>query len=334
MRALVIDDSATARAVVASTLKSDPAFIVDTASSAYEARDKIVHRRPDVICLDVQMPKMDGITFLKKLMHHMPIPVVMVSSLTQSGAQTTLEALEAGAVDFVAKPTAIDKAAWGRELIDKVRSAAKARIEQPVPHPGSTFTFQGDGSGRVIAVGASTGGVDALKAFLGGLPANAPGVVIVQHMPADFTTTFARRLDTHCAIAVKEAANGDRLLPGQALLAPGDHHMVLRRRPGGYCVEVGGGAKVSGHRPSVDVLFNSVAAITADDAAGVLLTGMGADGAQGLLNLRLAGAETFGQDEASCVVYGMPRAAFERGAVMHQGTPVQLCAEVLRYFER
>lgn len=324
IKVLIVDDSATARAVLTDILSSDSSIVVvGTAADAYIARDKIVELKPDVVCLDVEMPRMDGITFLKKLMHYMPIPVVMVSSLTQSGAKTTLDALEAGAVDFVAKPHSniYDvKDEMRKELLEKVKSAAKAKVFQRVIHTKeqANTTSLAETTNKIVAIGASTGGTEALKDLLMALPRNAPGTVVVQHMPANFTGPFAERLNSICAMEVREAQNGDSIVPGVVLIAPGDYHMVVRRSGAFYYVEIGSGDKVSGHRPSADVLLNSVSKIAGANAIGVILTGMGGDGARGLLAMRNAGAHTIGQDEASCVVYGMPKVAFELGAVEKQ----------------
>ncbi|MFA5455174.1 MAG: chemotaxis response regulator protein-glutamate methylesterase, partial [Sulfurimonas sp.] len=315
IRVLIVDDSATARAVLNDILSSDSGIeVVGTASDAFVARDKIVELRPDVICLDVEMPRMDGITFLKKLMHYMPLPVVMVSSLTQSGAKTTLEALEAGAVDFVAKPHSHiydGKNEMRDELISKIKAAAKAKVfkKELNNQMQANTTSLAQTTNKIVAIGASTGGTEALKDVLMALPRNAPGTVIVQHMPANFTPLFAQRLNTLCSMEIREAKNGDSIIPGVALIAPGDYHMVVRRSGARYYVEIGNGEKVSGHRPSADVLFNSVAKIAGANAIGVILTGMGGDGAKGLLAMKNAGAKTIGQDEASCVVYGMPKVA-------------------------
>ena len=324
IRVLIVDDSATARAVLCDILESDPLIeVIATASDAYIARDKIVELRPDVVCLDVEMPRMDGITFLRKMMHYMPIPVVMVSSLTQSGAKTTLEALEAGAVDFVGKPHSHiydGKDEMKDELIAKIKTAAKAKVfkkELQTSFQANT-TSLAETTNKILAIGASTGGTEAIKDVLMGLPRNAPGTVIVQHMPANFTEAFAQRLNSLCAMEVREAKNGDSITPGVVLIAPGDYHMVVRRSGARYYVEIGSGEKVSGHRPSVDVLFNSVAKIAGSNAIGVILTGMGSDGAKGLLAMHNAGAKTLGQDENSCVVYGMPKTAFELGGVQKQ----------------
>lgn len=324
IRVLIVDDSATARAVLREILESDPSIeVVATASDAYMARDKIVELKPDVVCLDVEMPRMDGITFLKRLMHYMPLPVVMVSSLTQNGAKTTLEALDSGAVDFVGKPHShiydgIDT--MREELLKKIKMASRVRVRQRSLQSvqQANTTSLAETTNKILAIGASTGGTEALKDVLMGLPRNAPGTIIVQHMPSNFTGPFAERLNSLCAMEVREARNGDSITPGVALIAPGDYHMVVRRSGARYYVEIGSGEKISGHRPSVDVLFNSVAKIAGSNAIGVILTGMGSDGARGLLAMRNAGARTLGQDEASCVVYGMPKVAYELGGVEKQ----------------
>jgi two-component system chemotaxis response regulator CheB len=324
IRVLIVDDSATARAVLTEILTSDPMIeVIGSASDAYIARDKIVELRPDVICLDVEMPRMDGITFLKRLMHYMPLPVIMVSSLTQNGAKTTLEALEAGAVDFVPKPHSHiydGKEEMREELLSKIKIASKVKVVQRVLRnvQHANTTSLAETTHKILAIGASTGGTEALKDVLMGLPRNAPGTVIVQHMPANFTAPFAERLNALCAMEVREARNGDSITPGVVLIAPGDYHMVVRRSGARYYVEIGSGEKISGHRPSADVLLNSVAKIAGANAIGVILTGMGGDGARGLLSMRNAGARTLGQDEASCVVYGMPKVAYDLGAVEKQ----------------
>lgn len=323
IKVLVVDDSATARAIITEILQSDPAIeSVESAQDAFIARDKIVKNKPDVICLDVEMPRMDGITFLKKIMQHMPTPVIMVSSLTTKGAQTTLDALDAGAIDFVAKPHSNiyeGKSEIQEELLEKVKMAAKAKViakktitssEKLVYNSSRLTTTQ-----KIVAIGSSTGGTEALKDVLIKLPANSPSVIITQHMPSTFTKPFADRLNSLCAVEVKEAQNGDYLGVGQVFIAPGDKHMVLRRSGAKYFLQVGSGEKVSGHRPSVDVLFNSVSKVAGANAIGVILTGMGSDGAKGLLNMKKAGSITLGQNEESCVVYGMPKVAMQLGAV-------------------
>ena len=340
LHVLVVDDSATARAVVTSILQSDPAIeSVESAPDAYVARDKMVKKRPDVICLDVEMPRMDGITFLRKLMKHMPTPVIMVSSLTTQGARTTLDALEAGAVDFVPKMHSNlyeGKSSIEAELLAKVKAAAKAKVvARKTPITSERLSYKSlTTTQKLIAIGSSTGGTEALKEVLTKLPANAPGILVTQHMPASFTYQFASRLNDLCAMEVKEAQSGDPVGVGKVLIAPGDKHMVLRRSGARYYVEVGDGKKVSGHRPSVDVLFNSVAKSAGANAIGVILTGMGSDGAKGLLNLHNTGAITLGQDENSCVVYGMPKAAYDLGAVGAQVPLDKMAARILKELSR
>ncbi len=322
VKVLIVDDSATARAVLKEILQQSPQIeVVGVASDAYVARDKIVQLSPDVICLDVEMPRMDGITFLKKIMRHRPTPVVMVSSLTQKGAQVTLDALEAGAVDFVAKPHSniydgsdeIEK-----ELIGKVIGASKAKVSalETTSKPRTVATSAlASTTRKVIAIGSSTGGTEALKEVLTRMPKNSPGIVIVQHMPGSFTGQFAQRINSLCEIDVKEAKSGDFVRMGQALIAPGEYHMVLRRSGHQYFVEIGDGHLVSGHKPSVDVLFNSVTKTAGSNALGIILTGMGSDGAKGMKNLHDAGAKTIAQDKKTSVVFGMPKVAIELGGV-------------------
>jgi len=321
IKVLVVDDSAVMRQLLTVILSRDRGIeVVGTAADPYFAREKIRKLEPDVLTLDVEMPRMDGLMFLEKLMRGHPMPVVMVSALTQSGCETTLRALELGAVDFVTKPRLDVAERMGEvadEIIEKVKIAASARlpIRQFTPPPRIQSAALPRTSDLVIAVGASTGGTEALKFFLGAMPADAPGFVIVQHMPELFTRGFAERLDSLCAIRVTEAVDGDRVLPGHALVAPGNHHMRLRRSGANYYVEINGGSPVNHHRASVDVLFNSVAESAGPNAVGIILTGMGSDGARGLLEMKRAGAHTIAQDEASSVVFGMPREAIAAGAV-------------------
>ncbi len=320
IRVLIVDDSATARAVLKEALSGVADIeVVAAAPDAFVARDKIVELKPHVICLDVEMPRMDGITFLKKLMQYMPTPVIMVSSLTKKGAQVTIDALSSGAIDFVTKPhhniyDGIEQ--MKIELIEKIRMASKAKVRAIAPvftgaKPVSSALAET--TKKVIAIGASTGGTEALREVLERLPRDTPGIVIVQHMPPDFTSAFAERLNGLCAMEVKEATNGEFVEVGKVLIANGAYHIVLRRSGARYCVEIGDGEKVSGHKPSVDVLFNSVAKNAGANAVGVILTGMGSDGAKGMLAMRQAGARTIAQDEESCVVFGMPKVAIELG---------------------
>lgn len=331
---LVIDDSALVRQILTKLLETDPAIkVVATASDPIIASDKIKKLNPDVITLDVEMPRMDGLEFLEKLMQTQPLPVVMVSSLTNKGADATIRALELGAVDFVGKPKfdiSEGLTAMRLELCEKVKAACRARIRPRAPGPTSIARlsdFKGIKSTEaIIAIGASTGGVEALTVVLRAMPADSPAVVITQHMPEGFTKSFATRLDGLCAITVAEATDGARVLPGHAYIAPGSRHLTLVRSGANYVCKLGSAERVSGHCPSVDVLFRSVATAAGKNAIGVILTGMGRDGADGLLQMRQAGAMTFGQDEATCVVYGMPRAAFEGGAVQMQ-LPIDRIAE-------
>lgn len=324
VRVLVVDDSALMREIMTGILSRDPDIsVVGTAGDPYAAWEKIQRLAPDVLTLDIEMPRMDGLTFLEKLMRARPLPVVMVSSLTGRGCATTLRALELGAFDFVTKPN-IDLARATEDLagaiIAKVKAAHTATMRprrSPVaetPAPTRPRPLPARSARGLIAVGASTGGTEALREILSGLPAETPGVVIVQHMPEPFTRAFAERLDQLGAMRVREACDGDRVLPGQALLAPGNFHMELAGTPGEYRVRVYTDEPVNRHRPSVDVLFHSCARVAGKNAVGVILTGMGDDGARGLLAMRSAGARTVAQDEATSVVFGMPREAIRRGA--------------------
>ncbi len=317
IRVLVVDDSAVVRQIFERELSRDPAIeVVGVAPDPYIARDRIVRLQPDVVTLDVEMPRMDGITFLRKLMRYHPLPVIIVSSLTPRGGELALEALDAGAVEVMCKPgTSYAVGDMSVALIDKIKAAARVRVQArtkatpAVPRLSLTRTTH-----RIVALGASTGGTQALQQVLTALPPNAPGIVIVQHMPEHFTRSFADRLNDLCAIRVKEAEDGDAVSPGRALIAPGNRHMLLVRSGAVYGVQVKKGPLVNRHRPSVDVLFKSVARYAGRNAVGVILTGMGADGADGLLEMKSQGAATLAQDEATSVVYGMPREAVQRGA--------------------
>ncbi|HEY7392071.1 MAG TPA: chemotaxis response regulator protein-glutamate methylesterase [Bryobacteraceae bacterium] len=327
IRVLIVDDSAIVRKILTETLSGEPGLqVVGTAPDPYVARDKILDLEPDVITLDIEMPRMDGLTFLRKLMRYHPLPVVVVSSLAQHSCRAALEALELGAVEVLAKPGGPYSVGELRETLGaKIRAAAASRLPRPSPSsavssppkvrpevpqvPSASFAPD-----RVIAIGASTGGTEAIARLLRAFPQNSPGVVVVQHIPPGFSRAFANRLNDACAITVKEAEDGDILNPGLALIAPGDLHMVLRKSAGKYTVNVKPGPRVCYQRPSVDVLFSSVAEVAGPLTAAALLTGMGSDGAQGLLQLRQASAYTIAQDEATCVVFGMPREAIERGA--------------------
>lgn len=322
IRVLVVEDSLFFRNLLVKTLDKDPVLeIVASAGDAFEARDAILKYRPDVMTLDIEMPRMNGIEFLRKLMPQYPLPVVMVSSLSDK----VFDALSAGAVDFVAKPAYNDRAKLeefiSKELPVKIKIASTAKIGSLKKNvaPQLAENVAVDNKELVLAIGASTGGTEAIATILKDFGPDIPGTVIVQHMPAGFTELYANRLNDQCRVAVKEAKNGDKVVPGQVLLAPGgDSQMRLVRSGSGYQVEIKPGPKVSGHCPSVDVLFESVAKTAKERAIGIILTGMGGDGAKGLLEMRNAGARTIGQDESTCVVYGMPKVAYELGAVEFQ----------------
>jgi two-component system, chemotaxis family, protein-glutamate methylesterase/glutaminase len=317
-RVLVVDDSNVMRQLISAALSADPELeVVGEAGDPLQAREAIKALNPDVITLDVEMPNMNGIDFLERIMRLRPMPVVMVSTLTARGTEATLAALELGAVDCIEKPRGSDANGF-REIAEKVKMAAKARVRQRVKRSEPLCTDTYEPSDRIVAIGSSTGGVEALLNFVERLPANCAPTVIAQHMPASFTRSFADRLDRACAAKVSEARDGDPLLPGRVYVAPGgDFHLEVEGTKHLRC-KVTHGDPVSGHCPSVDVLFNSVARTAKDRGVGVILTGMGRDGAKGLLAIRQAGGRTLGQDEATCVVYGMPRAAYELGAVERQ----------------
>jgi len=322
IKVLIVDDSAIVRKIFSEELSRYPDIeIIGTAPDPFVARDKIVNLQPDVITLDIEMPRMDGLTFLKKLMKYYPVPTIVVSSLTPKGGKMTLEALDIGAVDVIAKPGgSYSVGDMSSQLADKIRAASRVNMspakettnivrEKPEPMKALTQT-----SHKVIAIGASTGGTEALKNVLMKLPPNIPGIVVVQHMPANFTTAFADRLNTLCQFQVKEAHDNDTVIPGTCLIAPGNYHMLLRRSGARYYVEVKTGPMVHHQRPAVDVLFKSTAKYAGANAVGVILTGMGADGAAGLKEMKDAGAGTIAQDEKSCVVFGMPKEAIKLGA--------------------
>jgi two-component system chemotaxis response regulator CheB len=320
-RVLIVDDSAFVRQVLSEILSSEASIVVvGTAPDPIIAREMIKALNPDVVTLDIEMPRMDGLAFLEKIMTLRPMPVVMISSLTQKGAETALRALEIGAVDFIAKPMVGLSAGFAElrdEIVGKVKAAAGARVRPMISSRPIGRLSQGPNyrsSERLIAVGASTGGVEALQELLTSFPSDAPAILVTQHMPALFTATFAKRLDQCCAVSVSEAKDGERVLPGHVYIAPGGFHLELARNGANYVCRVHEQPPVSGHRPSVDVLFRSVAKAAGASSVGIILTGMGKDGAIGLLEMRRAGASTIGQDEASCVVYGMPKAAHDCGA--------------------
>jgi two-component system chemotaxis response regulator CheB len=363
IRVLVVDDSASVRQALKDILEADPEIeVMATASDPWAAAERMRKEIPDVITLDIEMPRMDGISFLDKLMQQHPLPVVICSSLAGAGSQTAFAALERGAIEVVEKPVDCSPREWKESSIhicDAVRAAARARVGRParstprtgaatssearprsttpgaaarlaaaqagpnpklsatavLPLPGGRLDAMLKTTEKVIAIGASTGGTEALLQVLRALPSDAPGIVIVQHMPEKFTSQFAARLDTLCAISVKEAASGDTVQRGQALIAPGNHHLLLKRSGARYYVEISDGPLVNRHRPSVDVLFRSTARYAGANAVGVILTGMGDDGARGMLEMHQAGAHTMAQDEASCVVFGMPAEAIKHGGV-------------------
>jgi two-component system chemotaxis response regulator CheB len=344
VKVLVVDDSAVVRQILTREFSKDKDIeVVGTAPDPYVARDKIVQLKPDVVTLDVEMPRMDGVTFLRKLMRHHPIPVIIVSSLTVAGSELAMEALQYGAIDVMCKPgTAYSVGDMSEILIQKIKAAAMvdmrkraemireraAAATEPPKRLAMTKT-----TNKIIAIGASTGGTEAIKDVLVSFPAGAPGTVIVQHMPEYFTKSFAERLNSTCEINVKEAENGDRVIPGRALLAPGNKHMVLKRSGAQYLVELKDGPLVFHQRPAVEVLFNSVAQYAGANAVGMILTGMGKDGAKGLLAMKEAGAYTIVQDEASSVVWGMPGEAFKLGAATVVLPLKKIAAEAIKRAE-
>jgi two-component system chemotaxis response regulator CheB len=347
LHVLVVDDSAVVREAMATVLSMASGITVTTAADPIIARHKIAAARPDVILLDLEMPRENGLSFLRELVATDPIPVVICSSHSTAGSKVALDALREGAVDVVAKPR-LGVREFVQEsailIVDAVRAAAGARRPAPASAPSSTSplrrlrpskmraaTAAGQPSRRVIAIAASTGGPQALNQVLGAMPADTPGIVVVQHMPAGFTTAFASHLDRQCGIEVKEAANGDPVLDGCALIAPGDRHIAVVRTRGQLHVEVRGGPLVSRHRPSADILFGSVARTLGREAIGVIMTGMGDDGADGLREMRNAGASTIAQDEASCVVFGMPREAIARGAVCEVEALDDIASAIVRW---
>ncbi|EMR03987.1 protein-glutamate methylesterase/protein-glutamine glutaminase [Cesiribacter andamanensis] len=355
IKVFIIDDSALMRQVLTDLLQADPQLkVIGTAADPFIAAKKLAEEAPDVITLDIEMPRMDGLTFLKKLMAQHPVPVVVISSLTDRGSESALRALEYGAVEVMKKPEELRGQALeevGIRLIDSIKAARNARIRRRpagTVQPGtmappapkySADVIMAPASGRsmlrttekVVAVGASTGGTEALRVFLSALPLDAPGILIVQHMPEMFTKSFAKRLNELCRISVKEAEHGDTVIRGRALIAPGNKHMLLKRSGARYFVEVVEGPLVNRHRPSVDVLFRSVATFAGSNSVGVLMTGMGADGAQGLQELKKSGAHTIAQDEKSCVVFGMPKEAIKLGAADKVLSLEQIAANVLAH---
>lgn len=326
IRVLVVEDSLVFRELLVQNLNKDPAIeVVATAKDPFEARDAIIEHKPDVMTLDIELPRMNGIEFLQKLMPQYPLPVVVISALSDK----VFDALNAGAVDFVAKPSVTGRAQLvdfiQNELLVKIKIASTAKISQIKQKAAAAQVLQGaqaltqKGSDLIVAIGASTGGTEAIFSVVKDFGPDIPGVVIVQHMPPGFTSMYAKRLDNQCRVQVKEARTGDRVLPGHVLIAPGgDEHMRLVKVNGVYQVEIKPGPRVNGHCPSVEVLFDSVAKVAGPKALGIILTGMGGDGAKGLLAMRKAGAHTIGQDESTCVVYGMPKVAYDIGAVEYQ----------------
>ncbi|MFY9924833.1 MAG: chemotaxis response regulator protein-glutamate methylesterase [Opitutaceae bacterium] len=326
VRVLVVDDSAVVRRAIVDALSSDPEIeVVGTACDPYVARDKILELNPDVLTLDVEMPRMDGLTFLRTLQAHRPIPVVIISAVTQAGSQNALEALALGAVDVMAKPSSSWSLGGLRDqLPQRVKGAARARPWRPIP-PARQYNIadapdgpvRGADPRQLILIGASTGGTEAIKSVLTALPGNLPGICIVQHIPPVFSAAFANRLNSCCRFAVREARNGDIVQPGLALIAPGDYHMSVAFEGTHYRVHLEQGPPLNFTRPAVDVLFNSAAPWAGPGTVSVILTGMGSDGAYGMQKLKLRGACTIAQDEATCVVYGMPQAAVKLGVVDH-----------------
>lgn len=364
IRVLIVDDSASVRTTLSDIIGSDPDLeVMGTAADPYIAVERIRQEVPDVMFLDIELPRMDGITFLKKIMSQRPIPVVICSSLAQEGSDTVMQALEAGAVDVVAKPR-IDTAQRLQDsrmrICDAAKGAAHAKMrgvkrEAPVPTPDlkveaklsadeilpplsehrrQSLIARMPVTEPLVAIGASTGGTEALREVLEALPANSPPILIVQHMPEKFTSAFARRLDNTCAVRVKEAEDGDLVQSGQVLLAPGNFHMLLVRNGSRYTVKIADGPHVSRHRPSVDVLFRSAAQAAGANALGMILTGMGDDGARGLLEMRQMGSPTLAQDEASCVVFGMPKEAIARGAASRTLPLGKMAAEITTFGRR
>lgn len=346
IRVLIVDDSAVVRKILSSELSKERDMeIVGTAPDPYVARDLIVTQNPDVITLDLEMPRMDGLTFLRKLMIYKPVPVIIVSSLTRTSRELGLEALSLGAVDIVSKPAeAYSVGDMVDQLKDVIRGAARVRISDLRAKMQASRSSEGGGghsrhvslsvtTDKIIAIGASTGGTEAIKSVLTKMPPNSPGIVVVQHMPAGFTTQFAKRLDGICAIQVKEAEDGESVVNGKALIAPGNFHMVLARSGARYHVRLKNGPMVNHQRPAVDVLFESVAAYAGANAVGIILTGMGADGARGMLEMKKAGARNIAQDEETSVVFGMPKEAIKLEAVTKVAPLDRIASIALRMVE-
>jgi len=338
IKVLIVDDSAIVRKIFSEELsKYADMEIIGTAPDPFVARDKIVNLQPDVITLDIEMPRMDGLTFLKKLMKYHPVPTIIVSSLTPKGGKMTLEAMDIGAVDVISKPgSSYTVGDMSAQLADKIRAAARVRLTKVAPGDGiapetlEPIRALTQTSHKVVVMGASTGGTEALKIVLSRMPPNSPGILVVQHMPANFTAAFAERLNGLCKISVREARNDDSVTPGTALIAPGNYHMILRRSGARYYVEVKTGPMVHHQRPAVDILFKSTAKYAGANAVGVIMTGMGADGAEGLMEMKRLGAATIAQDEKSCVVFGMPKEAIKLGAVDKVLPLDQIASEIVR----
>jgi len=351
IKVLIIDDSAVVRQVLTTIINSSKTLeVIGTARDPIDARDKIKQLNPDVLTLDVEMPKMDGVTFLKNLMRLRPMPVIMISTLTEEGADITLEALEVGAIDFIAKPKIDVQGAlqeYTDEIIEKIEIAGKAKVRE---YKGTVTTpvvskkldagavlekkegkLRFKTTDKIVALGASTGGTEAIKEVLESLPANSPGIVISQHIPVAFSKAFTERVNKTCQIEVCEPADGQKILPGHAYIAPGDKHLLVERCGAEYICRLNDGPPVSRHKPSVDVMFRSVAQNVGPNAMGVMLTGMGADGAEGMLEMKQQGAFNISQDEDSCVVWGMPGAAVKLGAVNKEVTLSKVGKEIVRY---
>ncbi|MDT0583620.1 MULTISPECIES: chemotaxis response regulator protein-glutamate methylesterase [Alteromonadaceae] len=323
IKVLVVDDSALIRSLLGEIIHQAPGMqLVGAAPDAFMAKDMVMDLKPDVITLDIEMPKVDGLTFLDRLMKARPTPVLMISTLTEKGADATIKSLELGAIDFIAKPK-IDVARglnnYQQEIVDKIRIAAKStpRTRSNISKTSVSIPISYQGTETVVAIGASTGGTEAIREVLQQLSPAFPATIVTQHMPPTFTKSFAQRLNSLCAISVKEAEDGERILPGNVYIAPGDKHLTLARHGADYRIKLDDGPLVCGHKPSVDVMFASLAKTVGKNAVATVLTGMGKDGAKGLVALREAGALTMAQDEASCVVYGMPKAAVELGGTEH-----------------